>query len=86
MMAAGTVVLAHDSGGPKLDIVIPHNDSPTGFLAGDVQSYADAMETIFNLSEDRKMTVRENARQSVTRFSEEEFGQKFLSVLDQFIL
>ena len=85
MMAAGTVVLAHDSGGPKLDIVIPHNDNPTGFLAGDEQSYADAMETIFNLSEDRKMTVRENARQSVTRFSEEEFERKFLSVMDPFM-
>ncbi|KAJ8352599.1 hypothetical protein SKAU_G00240750 [Synaphobranchus kaupii] len=33
-MAAGAVILAHKSGGPKLDIVVPHDGHPTGFLAG----------------------------------------------------
>lgn len=82
LMAAGTVVLAHDSAGPKLDIVTPHNGKPTGFLANDVQSYADAMETIFKLSEDQKMEIRGCARQSVVRFSESEFEQKFLTVME----
>ena len=85
-MAAGTIVLAHDSGGPKLDIVIPYNDNPTGFLARDAESYADAMDTILNMSEDMKMSVRENARESVSRFSEEEFEGQFLAVLDPLML
>ena len=80
-MAAGTITLAHDSGGPRLDIVTPYNGKPTGYLATDVQSYCDAMETIFSLSEEKKMDIRETARQSVARFAELEFEQKFLTVM-----
>jgi alpha-1,2-mannosyltransferase len=32
MMAAGLVVVAHNSGGPASDIVTPFNDMPTGNL------------------------------------------------------
>ena len=33
-MAAGVVPIAHDSGGPKQDIVVPlDGNRPTGFLA-----------------------------------------------------
>lgn len=81
LMAAGTITLAHDSGGPKLDIVTPYNSGKTGFLATDIHSYADAMEMIFDLSEDEKMEIREVARQSVARFAESEFEQKFLTVM-----
>ena len=82
LMAAGTIVLAHNSGGPKLDIVTPYNEKPTGFLAADVKSYADAMETIFNMSDEQKTDIRNCARQSVARFSESEFEQKFLTVME----
>lgn len=30
MMAAGLVVVAHDSGGPRMDIVTPFEDNQTG--------------------------------------------------------
>ena len=33
-MAAGLVTIAHDSGGPRMDIVVPLNDQPTGMLCG----------------------------------------------------
>ena len=82
LMAAGTITLAHDSGGPKLDIVTPFNGKQTGYLATDVQSYSVAMETIFSLSEEEKMNIRESARLSVARFAEYEFEQKFLTVLE----
>jgi glycosyltransferase involved in cell wall biosynthesis len=45
-MAAGTVVLAHKSGGPRLDIVVPYEGRQTGFLAEDEDDYADAIERI----------------------------------------
>lgn len=82
MMAAGTVTLAHDSGGPKLDILSPYDGHPTGFLASDIETYAAAMETIFSLPEKQNSDIRENARKSVTRFSESEFENGFISVVE----
>ncbi|XP_013408388.1 GDP-Man:Man(3)GlcNAc(2)-PP-Dol alpha-1,2-mannosyltransferase [Lingula anatina] len=79
IMAAGTIVLAHNSGGPKMDIVVDRKGTKTGFLASDITSYADAMETIFNLTPQERMEIRMNARESVKKFSEEEFSQGFLS-------
>eukprot|EP00061_Rhincodon_typus_P011224 g36087.t1 len=63
-MAAGTVILAHNSGGPKLDIVVPHNGVQTGFLADSEESYADAMKNILSLSPEKRLEIRKNARQS----------------------
>ena len=77
-MASGCIVLAHDSGGPKMDIVVEWDGNPTGFLANDEKSYAAAMETIFALSPEEKSVICHNARQSVTRFSETAFENGFL--------
>lgn len=85
MQAAGLVVLAHDSGGPKLDIVTDHNGAATGFLASDVDSYAQALEKIFSLTPEQRLAIRTNARASVERFSEEKFESLFLSVVTPFV-
>ena len=81
-MAAGTVMLAHDSGGPKLDIVVQHGNKPTGFLASDVDSYAEAMKNIFGMSSSERFDMRENARDSISRFSEDEFETVFLMLCE----
>ncbi|XP_051882325.1 GDP-Man:Man(3)GlcNAc(2)-PP-Dol alpha-1,2-mannosyltransferase isoform X1 [Pristis pectinata] len=83
-MAAGTVILAHDSGGPKLDIVVPYDGGKTGFLADSEESYADAINTILALSPEKRMEIRKNARQSVSRFSDHEFEISFISALELF--
>jgi len=85
-MAAGTVVLAHNSGGPKLDIVVDHDGRRTGFLASDADSYASCLNTIFTLNPDTLMDIRRNARESVKRFSDARFSETFLSVTEQLIL
>ena len=77
-MAAGTIILAHKSGGPLMDIVVTFNNKPTGYLADSVDSYANAMKEIFALSEQEKREIQENARESVARFSEEKFEHGFL--------
>ncbi|XP_071951298.1 GDP-Man:Man(3)GlcNAc(2)-PP-Dol alpha-1,2-mannosyltransferase-like [Antedon mediterranea] len=77
-MAAGTIILAHNSGGPKKDIVVRYNGQPTGFLATDVDEYADAMATILLMKKADRLKIRENARESVKRFSEEVFEREFL--------
>uniref|UniRef100_A0AAY4EG87 GDP-Man:Man(3)GlcNAc(2)-PP-Dol alpha-1,2-mannosyltransferase n=1 Tax=Denticeps clupeoides TaxID=299321 RepID=A0AAY4EG87_9TELE len=82
-MAAGTVILAHKSGGPKLDIVVPHEGGQTGFLADDDDSYADAMERILSMAPTARLEVRRRARESVTRFSDQEFDASFLAAAEQ---
>uniref|UniRef100_A0A3P8ZRS3 GDP-Man:Man(3)GlcNAc(2)-PP-Dol alpha-1,2-mannosyltransferase n=1 Tax=Esox lucius TaxID=8010 RepID=A0A3P8ZRS3_ESOLU len=81
-MAAGTIILAHNSGGPKLDIVVPYEGGQTGFLADSEDSYATAMETILALSPSERLEIRKNARQSVDRFSDQEFEASFLSSME----
>ncbi|XP_054655540.1 GDP-Man:Man(3)GlcNAc(2)-PP-Dol alpha-1,2-mannosyltransferase-like isoform X2 [Dunckerocampus dactyliophorus] len=81
-MAAGKVILAHKSGGPKLDIVVPFEGGQTGFLADDEDSYAEAIEKILNLPSTNRLQIRHNARQSVTRFSDQEFQVSFLAAME----
>jgi len=79
-MASGAIILAHNSGGPKLDIVVDYENERTGYLADDEESYASALKTIFGLSETERLKIRRNARESVKRFSDEEFAKKLLDV------
>ncbi|XP_061170224.1 GDP-Man:Man(3)GlcNAc(2)-PP-Dol alpha-1,2-mannosyltransferase-like [Saccostrea echinata] len=85
LMAAGCIVLAHDSGGPKLDIVVPVNGQPTGFLASDVDSYASYMSKIFKLSEQERTEIQHCARVSVQKFSDTEFENGFLDVYENLV-
>lgn len=85
-MAAGAIVLANDSGGPKFDIVVDHNGQRTGFLALDADSYADSLNTIFSLSADELMSIRQNARESVKRFSDARFSESLLSLSENLFL
>uniref|UniRef100_A0A3Q0R0K7 GDP-Man:Man(3)GlcNAc(2)-PP-Dol alpha-1,2-mannosyltransferase n=1 Tax=Amphilophus citrinellus TaxID=61819 RepID=A0A3Q0R0K7_AMPCI len=81
-MAAGAIVLAHKSGGPKLDIVVPFEGGQTGFLADSEDSYAAAMETILAMSPSARLEIRYNARDSVERFSDQEFESCFLAAME----
>jgi len=73
-MAAGAVPLAHDSGGPRMDIVTPLEGKQTGYLASDESSYAKAMQEIFSLSLDGRRKIAHAAREAVrTRFAQEAF-------------
>lgn len=42
MMSAGLITIAHDSAGPKMDI-IGGADEPVGYLANDLESYKKAL-------------------------------------------
>uniref|UniRef100_A0A9L0SKH6 GDP-Man:Man(3)GlcNAc(2)-PP-Dol alpha-1,2-mannosyltransferase n=1 Tax=Equus caballus TaxID=9796 RepID=A0A9L0SKH6_HORSE len=82
-MAAGTIILAHNSGGPKLDIVIPHEGERTGFLAESEEGYAETMAHILSMSVEKRLQIRNNARASVSRFSDQEFEVTFLSSVEK---
>ncbi|CAM4362610.1 unnamed protein product [Caretta caretta] len=82
-MAAGTIILAHNSGGPKLDIVVPYEGHITGFLAENEDDYSETMAQILSLSPEKRLEIRQNARQSVNRFSDQEFEVAFLLSVEQ---
>jgi alpha-1,2-mannosyltransferase len=74
MMAAGLLVVAHNSGGPRSDIVAP---GKTGFLAATVDEYADAIYEALTLSPSEATRMRKAAQQSALRFSDEVFATSF---------
>jgi len=77
MMAAGLITCAHDSGGPKSDIVVPLEGHRTGFLASTVEGYADAMYCALTLDHKEAVALRQRAQASASRFSDEVFAASF---------
>lgn len=78
-MAAGVIALAHNSGGPRLDIVTEWKGNETGFLAANETEYSEAMSAIFSMTENERQSMRIIARESVqNRFSEEIFENEFI--------
>ncbi|GBP42598.1 GDP-Man:Man(3)GlcNAc(2)-PP-Dol alpha-1,2-mannosyltransferase [Eumeta japonica] len=77
-MAAGLIVVAHRSGGPHADIVLPN----TGFLATEPLEYARALLEAIALPPERKKEMIEAARSSVDRFSEKEFEKSFIRAIE----
>ena len=90
MMAAGLLVIAHNSGGPKSDIVVPltnnnynssaMNNNTTGYLATTVEEYANTINRLFVMCQDNPneaMIIRRNAMESSKRFSDDVFANSF---------
>jgi alpha-1,2-mannosyltransferase len=82
MMAAGLIVVAHKSGGPKTDII---EEGQTGFFAYDIDSYATMMEQIFEMPVDERRQIQERARDSVDRFDKSNFDRLFLESFDKIL-
>ena len=81
MMAAGLLVVANSSGGPKSDIVVPFEGQRTGFLALSCEQYAECMEEALSMSKTPMIEMRQRARTSALRFSDELFSGAFKTAL-----
>lgn len=55
---ASPVCLAHNSAGPKMDIVVPVNEQPTGFLATTCEEYAESLHTILSMKETTRLELQ----------------------------
>ena len=77
-MAAGTITLAHNSGGPKEDIIIPFRGEKTGYLAETVEQYYENLMLIYNLNVKQREKIRQAAREHVKKFSQINFDDSFL--------
>ena len=61
-----------------MDIVEQSRGKRNGYLAAEVSEYAKVPHEILLLKPKEKSEIRSRARESVNRFSEEEFSKKFL--------
>ena len=81
-MAAGQIMVAHNSGGPQSDILIPYQgDKITGFLATTADEYAERIHEILSMSDAEASEVRRNAQLSAQRFSDQVFEESFRQAL-----
>ncbi|XP_043249987.1 GDP-Man:Man(3)GlcNAc(2)-PP-Dol alpha-1,2-mannosyltransferase [Colletes gigas] len=83
-MAAGLIVVAHASGGPRTDIIETQPGSENGFLAEDPEEYASIISHIIYMSPEVRNKIRMAARASVSRFSDEVFETEFLRTIEPF--
>ena len=85
-MASGVIAIAHDSGGPKSDIVITEGADRTGFLASKAQEYADAMQRILAPESmpgppTPVPAMQKAARRRAELFSDQEFARSVKRLL-----
>lgn len=99
MMAAGLITVAHNSGGPKLDLIssvsIPNDGhidldptkevSATGYLATTASQYAQCLHVALDTYND-SLTLRQRARKSSLRFSDEEFTTNILQIFTRIVV
>jgi len=83
-MAAGLIMIAHNSGGPKSDIIVPldgannkNKNKTTGFLASTADEYAERMHQVLSMDAREAAEIRRNARESAKRFTDEVFAESF---------
>ena len=76
--AAGLIGVVNNSGGPKNDIVVDVDGLPTGYHASTASEYAAAFENALSLSLPDKIAMRQRARKSAKRFTEEAFADRWL--------
>ncbi|KAL7107619.1 hypothetical protein ACP275_06G066700 [Erythranthe tilingii] len=74
-MASGAIPIAHNSAGPKMDIVLSEDGKQTGFLAENVQEYADAILSIIRMPVNERLEMAAAARKRASLFSEQRFYQ-----------
>ena len=85
-MAAGTIVVAHNSAGPKEDIVVPHKGVKTGFLAETEDEYADCLFNIYTMNSRERAQMRKAALEHTDIFSQEKFDQNFIENFNSYCI
>jgi alpha-1,2-mannosyltransferase len=78
LMAAGVLCVAHNSGGPKSDIV---QHGKTGYLAATEAEYAACLAEALALSRARRREMQTAARRSMERFSDAAFAKQFQAAM-----
>ena len=73
MLAAGLIVVAHNSAGPKMDIIRDED-----YLADTKEDYIQKLRTILDSSDEQLRQISDANRKKALKFSEEEFQRQFM--------
>ncbi|CAD5185729.1 unnamed protein product [Musa acuminata subsp. malaccensis] len=76
-MASGVVPIAHNSAGPKMDIILNECGRKTGFLASNKVEYTEAILKVIKMAEAERLAIAAVARKHAQRFSEQKFLEDF---------
>lgn len=82
-MASGLITIAHNSAGPKMDIVVPHSGKKTGFLAETEEEYTECMYQVYRMNDKARGAIRAAAREQVKKFSQERFNENFIDTFNE---
>lgn len=82
LVAAGLIVVAHNSGGPKMDII---KSRDIGFLAETSDEYADCLLEIVRSEQSKLSNIRKTARKHVDKFSEDKFCSQVADIFDSIL-
>jgi len=86
MMAAGLAVIAHNSAGPKLDIIRERKENPVGFLAANKEDYIKYLDQCVNsVNTPAFRNLVAGARKDVDKFSDEAFKEIFVKDMKKFL-
>ncbi|KAG0465537.1 hypothetical protein HPP92_019701 [Vanilla planifolia] len=80
-MAAGAIPIAHNSAGPRMDIILEEDGQRTGFLASSKEEFADAILEVLRMNESERLKIAAAARRRAQRFSEKRFYECFKSAV-----
>lgn len=78
-MAAGLIMVAHNSGGPKTDII---EDGVNGYLANNETEFAEKLATISAMSYDERQKICDAAAIKSEQFSTKVFEERFMLLVD----
>ncbi|KIW31381.1 uncharacterized protein PV07_03034 [Cladophialophora immunda] len=81
-LAAGLIPVVHNSGGPKLDIVVPFEGQPVGFHAETEDEFAAAFARVMAMSPRERYEMRLRGRASTKRFTETVFAGKWVEQME----
>lgn len=84
-LAAGLIPVVHNSGGPKLDIVVPYQGKEIGFHAEADEDFAAAFARVAALDREERLAMRLRCRASTSRFTEEVFARKWAEEMETLI-
>ncbi|EHY55714.1 asparagine-linked glycosylation protein [Exophiala dermatitidis] len=84
-LAAGLIPVVHNSGGPKLDIVVPYEGQPIGFLAETDEEFAAGYQRVAAMSPQERFAMRLRGRKSAFRFTEESFASKWIENMETLV-
>uniref|UniRef100_A0A0N5BWX3 GDP-Man:Man(3)GlcNAc(2)-PP-Dol alpha-1,2-mannosyltransferase n=1 Tax=Strongyloides papillosus TaxID=174720 RepID=A0A0N5BWX3_STREA len=78
-MAAGNIMVSHNSGGPMMDIIVEKypSKSARGFLATTASEYGESIVKIVKLSKVERDKIKEEAKKQVEKFSDTIFDDNW---------